>query len=167
MSESDALEPRPGGDRKKLYIWLGILGVFLVIVAAGVYITEQSWFCGEVCHEMGPSYESWAASPHPNIRCVECHVEPGIAGWFEGHVQDGLRDVWLHFTERPDRVTMAPEPIPPEQCLGECHGDQFDAAENAEETGEDDEAENALPGNHPPRDSDCVECHYDEIHEGE
>lgn len=151
---------RPDG-RRRLYIWGGVLLVILVLAGAGIYITEQSWFCGRVCHEMRASYDGWVESPHPNVRCTECHVNPGIGGWFEGHVQDGLRDVWRHFVVRPKTVTVEPEPIPPSNCM-RCHDEQFEDFAN----GRNADDENALPEDHPARDSDCAECHYDEIHDG-
>ena len=32
---------------------------------------------------MAPYYESWETSSHANIKCVDCHIAPGITAEFE------------------------------------------------------------------------------------
>lgn len=144
-----------------MLVWGGVAVSLVAAIGLGFWVTEQPVFCGRVCHEMAPQYDGWLASPHPDVRCLACHAEPGPIGFLEAHVVDGARDVWVHFTQRPERITGGAH-VPPPRCL-ECHADQFDAAQR----GDGDEEEHPLPENHPDRDSECPDCHYDEIHEPE
>ncbi|MBE0475820.1 MAG: NapC/NirT family cytochrome c [Coriobacteriia bacterium] len=160
----EAREPgagRPATWGRGLLIWLGVGVLLIALVGGGFYVTEQPRFCsGRVCHEMGPSYDAWARSPHPEVGCTECHAAPGPVGFLKAHVVDGLRDVWVHVTERPDRITEA-SPVPGSRCLHRCHREQFEAFERGARRA----VENPLPARHPDRGSDCAECHYDEIHD--
>ncbi|MFQ5876460.1 MAG: cytochrome c3 family protein [Acidobacteriota bacterium] len=55
------------------------LAAGLALVAAGtaMEVSSRPAFCGS-CHVMTPYYESWRASTHRNVACVECHIPPGI-----------------------------------------------------------------------------------------
>ncbi len=58
--------------------WIIIGAVAGVVVsAAGVETTSQSWFCNS-CHIMEPYYQSWKTGSHKNVKCVECHISPGV-----------------------------------------------------------------------------------------
>lgn len=68
--------------------------------------TESNEFCGTVCHTvMHPEYTTYAASPHSNIRCAECHIGPG-ADWF---VRSKLTGAYQVYAAAFDRF---PRPIP-------------------------------------------------------
>jgi nitrate/TMAO reductase-like tetraheme cytochrome c subunit len=65
-----------------------VVGVFLLaLLSLGTYGTVQhtarSEFCNS-CHIMEPYYESWQASSHKDVACIECHYEPGALETFEG-----------------------------------------------------------------------------------
>ena len=34
-----------------------------------------------MCHTMDPELKAYAMSPHKEVACAECHVEPGVAGF--------------------------------------------------------------------------------------
>src|SRR5215472_12364912 len=77
--------------RKSLRRLLGFLGgTTLVNVIIGTQLTyravhymDTAQFCGESCHVMKPEFSAHQNSPHSRVLCVECHVVPGAAGWFE------------------------------------------------------------------------------------
>ena len=52
---------------------LAASSAFLIGGAAWEY-TNSSEFCGTSCHTMPPEYLSYLASPHANVKCVECHI---------------------------------------------------------------------------------------------
>lgn len=57
--------------------WVLCGGVLFVgLSVASVEVSSQSWFCNS-CHIMEPYYSSWKVSSHKNVKCVECHIEPG------------------------------------------------------------------------------------------
>ena len=74
----------------------GIAALLLVIAGVGVAMTfgasaaigwtETADFCGR-CHQMGPELAAYAAGPHSEVACAECHVEPGIDGLDQGQDQ--------------------------------------------------------------------------------
>ncbi len=53
------------------------VGVGLVLTYGAMEASSTPAFCG-TCHVMTPYYESWKASNHNQIACVECHIPPGI-----------------------------------------------------------------------------------------
>jgi hypothetical protein len=42
---------------------------------------ESVQFCGQTCHVMKPEFVAHTRVPHAAVECVECHVEPGAAGF--------------------------------------------------------------------------------------
>ncbi len=58
---------------------------------AAVGWTETADFCGR-CHTMGPELKAHEMSPHREVACAECHVEPGVAGWIKAKV-NGTRQL--------------------------------------------------------------------------
>ncbi|KNZ71000.1 putative multiheme cytochrome c [Thermincola ferriacetica] len=66
-------------DKLKLFILVsGALLFILVAAVAGISLTMSPEFC-VLCHDaMQPEYVTWKVSSHSNIRCVDCHMEPGV-----------------------------------------------------------------------------------------
>jgi nitrate/TMAO reductase-like tetraheme cytochrome c subunit len=65
---------------KKLRLrwWLLIIAFMGVgSLIGGVELSSQSTFCG-TCHIMDPFYDSWQASEHRTVKCIECHIPPGL-----------------------------------------------------------------------------------------
>ena len=48
--------------------------VAFIVGGAGWEYTNSSVFCGTTCHTMPPEYNAYLASPHANVKCVECHI---------------------------------------------------------------------------------------------
>jgi hypothetical protein len=48
--------------------------VTFILVGAGWEYTNTSAFCGTSCHTMPPEYSAYLASPHVNVKCIECHI---------------------------------------------------------------------------------------------
>ena len=53
------------------------IGVAVVLTYGAMEASSTPAFCG-TCHVMEPYYESWQASSHAEIACVDCHIPPGI-----------------------------------------------------------------------------------------
>lgn len=60
--------------------WAVVLLAVLIVVVIGGWGTLQytctPGFC-QSCHIMDPYYESWQASAHSKVACVDCHYAPG------------------------------------------------------------------------------------------
>jgi nitrate/TMAO reductase-like tetraheme cytochrome c subunit len=78
--------------------------------AAAIQWTETADFCGR-CHTMGPELKAHEISPHRELACAECHVEPGVEGWIKAKI-NGTRQLVQVLTG------TFPKPIPPPD-----HGD--------------------------------------------
>lgn len=93
----------------------GLVALLLIISASGVALTfgvsaavgwtETADFCGR-CHQMGPELAAYAAGPHRDLACAECHVEPGIGGWIKAKVV-GTKQLFQVITG------LYPKPVPP------------------------------------------------------
>ena len=51
-------------------------------------ISETPFFCG-VCHNMKVYVDSWKASTHRKVGCIECHYKPGFSNHLKGKWKDG------------------------------------------------------------------------------
>jgi nitrate/TMAO reductase-like tetraheme cytochrome c subunit len=93
----------------------GIFALLLVGGALGFYFiwasvtviqwTETANFCGR-CHQMGSELAAYAAGPHREVTCGECHVEPGIDGWIKAKL-NGTKQLIEVITG------LYPKPVPP------------------------------------------------------
>jgi hypothetical protein len=96
--------------RRALFV-VGVVGLVLVFLSVyGSYrafkYTESVTFCGTLCHRvMQPEYVSHKDSAHAHVRCVECHVGPGVQ-WFVRSKIEGLIQVYEVATH------TYPRPIP-------------------------------------------------------
>lgn len=59
-----------------------LVGVGLIMAYGAMEMSGKPAFCGS-CHVMAPYYESWVTSSHANIKCVDCHIAPGLTAEFE------------------------------------------------------------------------------------
>lgn len=66
----------------RIAVVLAGIGVFSV---TAVELTGQPGFCNS-CHIMNPYYDSWAKSSHADVKCLECHLQPGFAGLVKGKI---------------------------------------------------------------------------------
>lgn len=83
---------------------LPIVIVLIVMVSGTVLVTEKALditenpaFCGKNCHIMRPYFDSWLTSSHNDVRCVECHYEPGLIGHVKGKI-NGLIQFYSYET---------------------------------------------------------------------
>jgi nitrate/TMAO reductase-like tetraheme cytochrome c subunit len=101
--------PHPPLRSKRGLFIIGMLGAGLAVsfTVGGVVAiqwTETADFCGR-CHTMGPEMKAYKMSPHRDVACAECHVEPGIQGWVKAKI-NGTRQL-------VEIITGAfPKPIP-------------------------------------------------------
>lgn len=121
---------------RALFIW-GIIIVFVVLVIlivvfailpfilvagyVGFTITESPEFCGSVCHNMKPYYESYEQSTHKGILCAECHNEPGFMGFFKGTVIGAVKESVLYLSGNYGKEPIVCD-LSGKSCLREeCH----------------------------------------------
>jgi predicted CXXCH cytochrome family protein len=69
--------------------------VLIMIGCAGWY-TSRPQFCRS-CHIMEPYFQSWHASSHRGVACIECHFSPGFGGKIRGKMQ-GLVQLTKYIT---------------------------------------------------------------------
>lgn len=74
-----------------LFIALG-----LVVIAVSAELSSTPTFCGS-CHIMQPYFESWQASTHSEVPCVDCHIPPGVTAEFRKKYE-ALSMVTRYFT---------------------------------------------------------------------
>ncbi len=87
-------------SRRSALIVAAVVGVLLAAGTAAVPLTDHPRFCA-LCHTIRPSVDSWAASSHKDVTCVDCHVRPGVAGWIEDKALAGLVDVAITWFGTP------------------------------------------------------------------
>jgi nitrate/TMAO reductase-like tetraheme cytochrome c subunit len=95
----------------RLVTFLGLMTfVNLVIGSQATYRAvqhmETDQFCGQSCHVMKPEFTAWKQTPHAahsHVECVECHIGPGAAGWFQAKTAgiQQLKDVTFDTTRKP------------------------------------------------------------------
>lgn len=91
------------------------IGSFTVVYTA----TPES--CA-TCHNMVPFYESWQASVHHEVACVDCHFPPGVEGDMERQLA-GLNQVLSYMTTlNAGGGTRMQAQVPDRGCLASgCH----------------------------------------------
>ncbi|MEP7194347.1 MAG: NapC/NirT family cytochrome c [Actinomycetota bacterium] len=115
--------------------WRSKRGILLLFVLFGgfgaaatmggvtaVGFSETPGFCG-MCHTMDPELKAYAMSPHRDVTCAECHVEPGAAGFIKAKA-NGTKQLFDIITgkfptpiEPPDHAKL---PAVKDTCL-KCH----------------------------------------------
>ena len=102
-------------DRKaatrRVITFLGMTTLFNVLLGTqltyrAVKHMETPQFCGATCHTMKPEFAAYQNSPHSRVECVECHVEPGAAGWIASKTS-GIRQLIQTVSN------TEPKPVPP------------------------------------------------------
>ncbi len=86
----------PASKAKKIAVLL----ILLLLACSGSFfaISEQTVFCNS-CHIMNPYYASWQRSKHSEVNCLECHVQPGLAGLARAKL-NGLAQAVDYFLDR-------------------------------------------------------------------
>jgi predicted RNA-binding protein with EMAP domain len=62
-----------------------VIVVLAVVSTGAIVITGQPGFCNS-CHIMNPYYGSWEKSSHSEVNCLDCHLQPGFAGYVKGKI---------------------------------------------------------------------------------
>lgn len=62
-----------------------VVAIIVVFSSGMIIVSEQPGFCNS-CHIMNPYYESWKASSHSHVNCLDCHLRPGLMGHIEGKI---------------------------------------------------------------------------------
>jgi nitrate/TMAO reductase-like tetraheme cytochrome c subunit len=93
-----ALSPVGGRRVAMTFFAVGTFGVLAVlgVTYGAMSYTSTSEFCSS-CHPMDPFSESWVASPHSEVKCSQCHMEPGFLGYVSGKVA-GIGEVVAYLT---------------------------------------------------------------------
>jgi len=94
----------------------------------GAVYMESVAFCGTTCHTvMEPEFVAHMDSPHAQVKCVECHIGPGLPALLHAKL-NGLNQVYGVLTGTYD----TPIPVPvhgranAELTCGECHDPSAD-----------------------------------------
>ena len=135
-----AEETLPPMDRRaairKLAIFFAVMtAINIVIGTQGTYravgYMETNQFCGQSCHVMKPEFAAHQNSPHARVECVDCHVSPGAAGWFESKMAGTHQfiDVLFNRYHRPIESAIESNRLVPSRLTCEqCHWPQkFDS----------------------------------------
>lgn len=113
---------------RRLAVIVGFLTLvnFIIISAVsydGAVYMESVPFCGETCHTvMEPEFTAHMDSPHAQVKCVDCHIGPGLPSFVHAKL-NGLHQVYGVLTNTYAR----PIPAPvhglgnAELTCGECH----------------------------------------------
>ena len=107
------------GYGKVLGLIATILGVIVLGGAVVLPLTNEPTFCAS-CHTIKPSYDSWVASSHKDVTCVDCHVRPGVHGFIEDKILAGLEDVAITFFGTPTPPHDLVSSVSSDVCLS-CH----------------------------------------------
>jgi hypothetical protein len=93
--------------------------VFFAFLVAAYKISEAPMFCS-VCHNMKVYVDSWRASSHRNVGCVDCHYKPGFKNHLVGKWKDGQVSLVYFVTGKV--VTRPHAEIDDASCLQSgCH----------------------------------------------
>lgn len=130
--------------------WVALLVMAVCAYAVFHMYTARSEFCGS-CHDvMGEHYESWSTSSHGSLaECLDCHSDPGWAGYYHSKVEGARNALSYYFGIR--RESAGPQPGPAACLRPGCH--------TAEEL-ETESIGGTAHGTHISLLS-CVECHGD------
>ena len=145
--------------KKSTLMFLSVIAV-LVIAAAGsgyVYVGSNE-FCAYKCHQMNTRAAVWQKSTHKDIKCIECHSEPGFVGEFKAHI-DGLKYLKSFVKGKTTHLTIFAtrrNPARLKACI-HCH-----PADNLIEETEDIRVKHDI---HIVKNEYlCTDCHQDMIH---
>jgi nitrate/TMAO reductase-like tetraheme cytochrome c subunit len=116
----------PWRSKRGIFVLVLLVGGFGAVAGVGgltaVHFSETPAFCG-MCHTMDPELKAYAMSPHKEVACAECHVNPGVGGFIKAKM-NGTKQL---FDIIAGKYPMPIEPpdhadLPPVQgsCM-ECH----------------------------------------------
>jgi hypothetical protein len=88
------------GNRYRLFL-VAFAAIFVILITSGGgYIVwnaaDPERTCNS-CHEISPSYNTWTASAHRDIKCVNCHGTALSNGWHS--LKEKTNMVFTHYSE--------------------------------------------------------------------
>jgi len=116
----------PWRSKRGMLLLVVLIGGFGLVAGVGgmtaISFSETPGFCG-LCHTMDPELKAYALSPHKEVTCAECHINPGLGGFVKAKA-NGTKQL-LHILtgqyptpiEPPDHADMPPVK---DTCL-KCH----------------------------------------------
>jgi hypothetical protein len=114
-------------SRKAFFVFLFMTFLFISASAFGSYkayeYSDSVSFCGETCHTvMKPEHIAYLAGAHARVRCVDCHVGPGV-GWYVRSKLSGAYQLYsVTFKKYPRPITTPVHNLRPAQDTCEqCH----------------------------------------------
>jgi hypothetical protein len=105
--------------RPRTIVILAIVAGALVLGGVAVPLTSHPKLCA-ACHNIRPSYDTWAISSHKDVTCVDCHVRPGVGGWLRDKAWAGTKDVAIYVFGNPTDAHDLDTTVHSEMCLS-CH----------------------------------------------
>jgi nitrate/TMAO reductase-like tetraheme cytochrome c subunit len=104
---------------KKWRLLVVMIVCFIVMIGllyGAITYTSKPSFCAN-CHEMVPEHATFQASAHNEIKCTQCHIEPGAKNLIV-HKVKSLKEVYYHIVGPPDPIvqTVAVTNASCEQC---------------------------------------------------
>ncbi len=114
-------------QRRSATIFLLGTSLFILMSSVGIYqtyqFTDSVAFCGRACHTvMKPEYTAYQQSPHARVKCVECHIGPGV-GWYARSKLSGLYQVYAVLANVYPRPISTPisNLRPARETCEQCH----------------------------------------------
>lgn len=105
----------------------GLFLTFLLFCLAGVgtlflsyHLSTRSDFC-DSCHFETPYVESWEASTHAGVDCIECHM-PGSFGGKVNRSVHAITSTWRYWWGANEKIPRAE--VADENCL-QCHEERL------------------------------------------
>lgn len=107
-------------SKRKAFAILAIAASVVAIAGTvAIPLTNHPDFCAS-CHTIRPSVENWRVSSHKDVTCVDCHVRPGLEGFWYDKVRAGIKDVAITFFGTPTEPHNLQATVDSNVCLG-CH----------------------------------------------
>jgi nitrate/TMAO reductase-like tetraheme cytochrome c subunit len=112
----------------RLRRWLPVFAVVgaVFLLAAAVYVpvrlTSTTSYCTS-CHEMKAAGTSLKRSPHRNLDCLACHVDPGVGNAITWRLQES-KNIWASYLNMPVNEGMSKEVHVPSEAActrSGCH----------------------------------------------
>ena len=116
----------PWRSKRGILLIFVLLGGFGLVAGVGgmtaIAFSGTPGFCG-LCHTMDPELKAYAMSPHKDVECAACHINPGLGGFVKAKA-NGTKQL-LHIItgqyptpiEPPDHADLPPVAV---TCLT-CH----------------------------------------------
>ncbi len=151
----------------KITSWIAAhktISIIVVVAVIGlsygaIELTCQPFFCNW-CHEMNRVCDTWQATAHAEVGCMECHAEPGFINLLLAKAS-AMKSPYYHFTANPEKLKellRAYTETPDSACL-HCHGNIMSVKEGVN-LAANHQSHMALPK------ADCQNCHENIGHLG-